>query len=779
MSKSIQKRNSGDPDPYKNLHTQPRGEYESGGVAGALDPKTIVLTIWRYKCIVLLFLLIGGGGAWYYAGTLDRVYQTRGTMLISAGDRGGNNELSRLMTQATGVGVNTSLANELQILGSMTFARQVAEKFLEKHQGEPDEFPILWRYTEVAGYLPANEGTVAGRIRNDMEFQLVNRDAEVIEIRFKSTSPQEAAAVINIAMDTYVEASTVQNRRTAEETSKFLAKERETLRQALDESEEKLKSFMDLTGIVRVDQQSSTVVNRRNQIEAEMEELELDLEGVKLAISNQEREMERIKPGLLDDFSNAVAPRIRSFQDQLGEYERERYLILSRNPGVRDREVTPPRLAYLDKQIEDLKDQIAELSQEIFSEEDEYMGMETAERTQMVTQIQGRLIELRMQKQQLESRVAVVQQRKEEIDRNFQQLPNEMLELVRLQREVEMNEQLYLNVSEHYADMTTWKETQHGFGRVIDQASIPGGPVSPRVPVILVMGILFGGMAAAAVITLREFFDNSINNMSQVKATDLPMLATVPSLNKRLSVKNGSKSSSVSVEMVVLRERASIMSESIRRLKNNIIYQNSNEPPKTIAITSAEKGDGKSTVVCNLAAAFAEEGFKTLLIDTDFRRPKVHSYFGLNNKAGVTNYLNKEAQLQQIIQPTDLHHLKVITTGSRLDRPELISSSDGFMKFLDKMEEVFDVIVMDTPPYGIISDSTALLKRVESTIVVAKYRKTSKAVFMHTIEELERIKANVSGFVLNEFDPRKDTSGYYGSAYYKSVYQGYEEYAHT
>lgn len=775
MSKSIQKR--GSEDPYQQIHMQSAGSSGKNS-GGGLDPKVIVLTLWRYKWLVLLFLIIGGTSAWYYSDTLKPVYETRGTMLISSGDKAGNQEVSRIVAQTTGIGANATLANEMQVLRSLTFAAKVAEQFMKNHDGDHEEYPIMWRETELDGFLPSDTMQVANRIRSGLNIQLVNRESEVLEIRFQSTSPREAARVINTAMDVYVESSTLQNREAAEQTSEFLAKERERLRAELDEAEMKLKEYMDNTGVVRLDQQSQGVVNRRDQLEAEMEELELDLEGVKLAIENQENEMERIKPGLADDFANAVAPRIRGFQDQLGEYERERYLILSRNPGVRDREVTPPRLKFLDEQIEGLKEQIAELSGEIFSEDDEYMGMETAERTQMVTQIQGRLIELRMQRQQLESRLAVVRQRKQEAERSFEQLPNEMVELARLERQVNMNEQLYLDVSRQYADMSTWKETQYGYGRVIDQASVPGFPVSPNVPIILVMGVVLGGFVAGLIITVREFFDNTINSMDQVKASDLPMLATVPSLNKKLSAKAGSKNGSkTSVEMVVLRDRANIVSESIRRLKNNIIYQNSNKPPKTIAVTSAEKGDGKSTIVCNLAAAFAEEGFKTLLVDTDFRRPKVHSYFGINNKAGVSNYLNKEINMQNLFHNTDLKNLKVVTSGSRLDRPDLIASSDEFMKFIDNMEEIFEVIIIDTPPYGIISDSTALLKRVDSTVVVAKYRKTSRAVFVHTLDELQRINANVSGFVLNEFDPRKDTSGYYGAGYYKSMYEGYEAYA--
>jgi Mrp family chromosome partitioning ATPase len=103
-------------------------------------------------------------------------------------------------------------------------------------------------------------------------------------------------------------------------------------------------------------------------------------------------------------------------------------------------------------------------------------------------------------------------------------------------------------------------------------------------------------------------------------------------------------------------------------------------------------------------------------------------------------------------------------------------SSKEFKQFLKKMEDVFDVIIIDTPPFGIISDSTTLLKHASVTLLVTKYRKTNRGVFLKTVEELERINANVSGIVLNGFDHRKEAGGDYGAGYYKAVYTDYESY---
>ncbi len=780
MSQSLQKNSNGN---NLNSHDQlstfslPKNEQTDG-----LDPKTIVFTIFRYKWLILLFLLAGGTAAWYYADSLTPVYESRGTILISSPDNRGNNELSRIINQTTG-GANATLANEMQVMQSGSFARQIARNLSENGEVEISNLPSFWRENEDGSVDKRDLDAVANTIRSGLKLQLVNRDSDVLELSFTSSSPVETATMVNSAMNVYVEESTIQNRQDAESTTEFLEGERARIKQALEESEQKLKNFMDRTGIVRVDNQATSAVNRREQIQAELEEVQLDLESTELAIKNQEEELERIRPGLISDFSEAVAPRIQSFQETLGEYEQERYLILSNYPNVRQRETTPPRLKFLDEQIEDLKEKISELSAEIFSEQDEYMGMQSAERTQMVTEIQNRLVELRLQKNQFESRINVLQQRKEDAEESFQALPNEMIQLAQLQRDLEMQEQLYLDVSRRYADMSTWKETQYGNGRIIDLATVPGGPISPNKIMITVMGVVLSGMIAGFIIVVREFFDDTISSIGTIKTHEVPMLAAIPTLKKITSTNGGGIDTykigkgKVPNEMVLFKDRSNIVSESIRRLKNNIIFQNSDNVPKTIAITSSEKGEGKTSIACNLALAFADEGYKTLIVDTDFRRPRVHTLFGLSNSKGISDLIKGLSSTSEVIQNSDNRYLKVITSGSKLERPESLVNDKNFEAFLKKMDSIFDVIILDTPPFGIISDSTSLLRNADATVMVAKYRKTNKQVYMHTLDELRRINSNVCGMVLNGFEPDKDPAAHYGSGYYKMMYDGYKSYA--
>jgi len=782
MSDIIQSNNEGrGPDQgskFEFVSPYPMSNQEQGS-QGGLDPKYLVSLILKYKWLILLFVIMGGTGAWFYSDTLTPIYKSSGTMIISAGSSG-DDELSRIISQTTGVGTSSTIANEIQVLKSREFARKIAESLIEEEPGDHRAFPVLWNVDEEGNISRVSEAAVAGRVRSRLSVNRLERDSEIVEISFQSPSPQETSHISNRAMEVYVESSTQQNRSAAESTAEFLENEKREIERRLQQSEQRLEEFMDNTGIVRMDEQASAIVTRQTTVEMELQQVNLELESVNQAIQNHEERMESLKPGLSEQFSEAVGPRIRNSQEQLARYEGERTLILTRNPNVRDREQTPPRLKFLDEEIERVKNEIRDLSAQLFTEDEEYTGMDSEERAQMVATIQTRLTELNIQQNQLQSRSEALGQRVQEIEQDLNALPDGMMQLARLQRDVALNEELFVNVSQQYAEMSVLRQSQFGFGRIVDTALAPRTPISPNKKILLLVGIMLGGVLSAGIIFVREFMDNSVNNLDMLRTSYLPLLAAVPVFDK-VSKKDRKSFSSgegeVPKELVLLQDRSNLASEAIRRVKYNLIYQNGDTPPKTIAVTSAEKGDGKSTIVSNLAISFADDGYKTLLIDTDFRRPKLHTYFGYENESGITDYLNGKIKLVGLLKETDKNMLKLITSGTRYEAPDTIVNSKKFNEFLSQMEEVFDVIVLDTPPFGIISDSTALLKRVKSTILVTKYRKTNRGVFQKTVEDLERINANISGIVVNGFDHKKETSGYYGSGYYKSMYEDYESYA--
>lgn len=780
MSDSLQKRtNNSIQSGQRNFQFVPNYTYETTSGNNGLDPQRIIALLLRYKWVVLLFLIAGATGAWFYADYVTPVYESRGSLLINS-DHSPNDELSQIISKTTGYGTSSTMANELQVLRSRKFSLQIAQKLIGEEPGNISEFPVLWTREEEGNVYRSADDVVASRIRDNIEFRQPEDDKDdVVEVSFKSSSPREAARIVNEAMEIYVENSTRQNRHAAESTATFLANEKEKIKQKLEASERKLQRYMDATGIVQEDEQANGLVTQKMQLDAELQDINLKLATVNESIDKFEQQLNNIKPGLSEQFSKAIGPRIKSAQEELTRFERERSLILAKNPGVLDREPLPPRLQYVNKQIDRLKSQIRDLSSQLFTGDGQFLGMDGENRADMISTIQGKLVDLRLEENQYSTQKEALLNQKKEIDARFNSLPQGMIDLAKLKRDVRINEELYTNVSKQYSDMAVWKQSQFGFGRIIDTGQIPENPVSPNKKILVILGLMLGGLFSAGFIFIREFSDNSVKSVDQLRTMYLPTLTAIPTFAK-VSKKHQRSftvgKGKVPDELVLLNNRSSVTSESIRRLKNEIIYQHGDIPPKTVAVTSPEKGDGKSTIAANLGVAFAEEGYKTLLLDADFRRPKIQKYFGLSNEPGLTDYLDGDLPIQRLIRNSELNMLKIVTAGKEPHRPDLIGSSKAFRQFISKMEELFEVIILDTPPFGVISDASALLKAAEATLVVARYRTTNKGMLQRTIEELGQIQANVTNIVLNDFDHRKETGGYYGSGYYQSLYSNYESY---
>ncbi|MDZ7693190.1 MAG: GNVR domain-containing protein [Balneolaceae bacterium] len=264
------------------------------------------------------------------------------------------------------------------------------------------------------------------------------------------------------------------------------------------------------------------MVADRANLETELQNVNLELETTQEAIANYEKQLEQLKPGLAQSFSEAVGPRIQNMQQELAQYERERTLIIQKNPGVLDRSTLPQRLQYLNKQIERVKGEINDLSSQLFTDSSEFVGMNSQDRAQKVAAIQENLTQLQIEKNQLESRREALRERKQEVDSSFNDLPKGMTELAKLQRDVKINEELYVNVSQQHADLSVLKQFQFGYGRIIDTGRVPSAPISPNKILILLFGVMIEESISALFITVKEFMDNSIKDVERLRTVFQP-----------------------------------------------------------------------------------------------------------------------------------------------------------------------------------------------------------------------------------------------------------------
>ena len=211
---------------------------------------------------------------------------------------------------------------------------------------------------------------------------------------------------------------------------------------------------------------------------------------------------------------------------------------------------------------------------------------------------------------------------------------------------------------------------------------------------------------------------------------------------------------------VVEKNPKSVAAEAYRTLKTNIQYSSVDKKYKSIVVTSANPGEGKSTTAGNLALTLAEGEAKVLLIDCDMRKPSIHKNFKMTNNYGISEILVQNKKVMDVAHKYN-NNLHIITTGKIPPNPSEMLASKAMTLFLEEMKEHFDYVILDTPPLQAVADPQILSTKVDGTLVVVRSGKTKKDDVNNSISLLNKVNADVIGTVLHAVDKSKNKYYYY------------------
>lgn len=305
--------------------------------------------------------------------------------------------------------------------------------------------------------------------------------------------------------------------------------------------------------------------------------------------------------------------------------------------------------------------------------------------------------------------------------------------------------------------------------RSFDAAELPTAPSSPNFKIAVAIGLLVGLFVAFAYAMLRNTFDRRISSIESVeKATNHSVIGTIPqtaSLDKDHRLISSVGGNDLNDENA----NEYIVAEAMRELRTNLQFMNIDNPPRTIVITSALPGEGKSTITANLALTIAASSQRVVVIDGDLRRPTVAKTFGLLEGVGLTDVLIGQADIDDVLQPWgDSGNLFILGAGKIPPNPSELLGSNTFHNLVEELSK--DAIVLiDAPPLLPVTDAAILTARTDGALVVSRVQKTTYDQLESALNNLERVNAHTLGLILNGVPLKGVMASNYGYSY-KSYY---------
>jgi capsular exopolysaccharide synthesis family protein len=548
-----------------------------------------------------------------------------------------------------------------------------------------------------------------------------------MNITLVASDPVEAAATLNTWLAEFESTATWLKRRNVAEYSRLLETQRQYASDRLKDAELKLEGFRTKT---------ITLPSEATVVSPGLAETRDPV--------FQEFYKKRIEAGDMRQFADALSNALRAgpaTPEAIGAIPG-----LLTQPGARDLTVLIDELVSKEK---DLRAQQQIYTDEFGKVKDLQKSISDL-RTQKIPQA-GRalLAQLQSREGELNSQIAAT-------SAEIQRIPTRSIEEQRLRRDQTMYEQMYTNLSGRYADARLAEASAMPDVTILDKAAPSNGAVTFRNAKIIGTAILLALGLGLALSVMLDRFDFKFRHLSQVSSElGLGVLGTVPKIAQP--------------PRRAKPEDAAEVIESFRGIRLRLQYAYATNQPLVCGVTSPEQGDGKSLVASNLALAFAEAGYRTLLIDADTRRGALHEVFAAQRRPGLIEVLSGEVPRAEVLHATSQERLMLLPCGGRrTTNPELIASS-ALPQLLSELVQEFSVIIVDGPPLSAGIDAFAIGAACENTVMILRHGKTDMRMARTKLGLLRRLPLRTVGVVLNDVKSMGDYKYYGYDATYRAL----------
>lgn len=773
----------------------------AGGVPAA-EPQglDIVRVLWRWKFLPILGALIGMALGWLHYSTLPPLYiateQIRVVSPIQANSRNQPYNSDDIMQMTR--------LDESMVISSPLVIKLAAEKLVVDPVAKPRPAIGGKSAEAVAGYIASNRRLTVAPAAKDSNTSLVN-------ISFVCEDKHLSPLVVNAIIQGYSdyqseEYKTVGNEiyKLMTEAQKRVGEEMATLLSNIKKAKDSIEDPVIWADGVAINPFKAEVQSINNRLSA------LAMEKNTL-ISKYNRAQKALESGidpsavlllLTDaehiDLTNGQTMNNRIIDDMVAQQqlESERMERQELFPlEVQERSFlgtvgeSHPRLAILRQKIELVKKKIDSVraAERAMQAEADQRKSELKEQAanepvpiKIVTpekRLSHRLEAMQQSKVALEEEVAGLQEMKKELDEKSRELDAKLQAVEDYNIELKQVQNLY--------EITLEKLKQLELGPTASQRTLKeltiqaseGGFYGPKLLPYLVAGGAIGFMLLAGLAVLLDLADKSFRSPDDIAAEiGAPVLGHIPAMELDKIVKKPNQS--VDGSLCTIHHSRGRVSEAYRSVRTGLFFSNRMGDLKVIQVTSPVPGDGKSTLSSNLAVTMAQSGRSVLLIDADFRRPRIAKLFNIDSDNGMATAVAGACELDDAIHPSTIPGLSIMPGGRRPSNPAELLSSQRFADLLGALREKFDVIIVDTPPLLAVSDPSAIAAVVDGVVLTIRLRRNVKPLVTRAAKILESVDSKLLGIVVNGVSSDAGYGYNYGYRDYRYQYRyGYQGYS--
>ena len=695
-----------------------------------------VFPVWKRKWFVLGFALLVIVTTFIMTKRQKKVYQASVQIVI---DLHAPQYLARTGTEVMSLGMNGGwntrefLETQFRIIRSRLVGEIVVRR-LKLHQDE--EFLGVLKIKDAEKRSRALKNADAISILLSRVIVEPSSDSRVVRIKVTDYRPARARLIANAMAEAYADQNVNRKVSAALDAVKWLDEQTTTLRRDVTDAENAVLDFKRHHNIlnssletqqqlVSVDLQDARKRLRDNIDEKEAMESKLSaVKGVTI---------EEVSSGVEEIYANGLIQRMK---ERIVKLEADRTDLLKK---------------YLPKHPDiQTIDQNIKRTQELLGKE-----VEAVRNT-----LQRKYRVLAGQNTALKSDVA----RLEELARQTQA---HELTYRRLNGVVEAKKSLYNQMLTRHKEAELQAQTRANNVRVLDEALLPKVPIRPRPFFNLLAAIFVGFVGGIGFALLIDRLDNSVKSQADLEHAGLHFLGLVPAMNEMR--RKGTKHDLIeNPDRCVIDFPTSAAAECVRTIRTNLLFMSPDNKLRTMMVTSAGPREGKTCTCINIAATMALSGSRTLVIDSDLRRPRMHKVFGMRNVKGLTNLvMDAELPVSSMVQTTEVPNLDILCAGPLPPNPSELLHTRGFSNTLSRALEEYDRIILDSPPVGAVTDAQVLGQQVDGCVLVVSAMQTRRFMMAKAIKLLRDVNVNLLGGLLNNLSVGTEGYGQYYYTYYR------------